>query len=257
MTLLAYDLPKSGQFETMPGWTDLYQLYAARLSRFVLSFIIAGLFWFSHRRRLPRQPRGSRNVVFLNLLFLLSIILLPVTNGLYGGHDLSSAVAVLYGLHLTAIATLNAAPRWLIRATGRHPDVIAAIFRPGLRARYRGRAIRPTVRSILLVPRFWRPVRATVFPHAANRIPIVPPAGEQTAAGPGLGGAKPCRPPPEAGFHRNGPHGARPRGIETSCREGVRSPRAGNGSRSGARGVRRQRYPAPEISGARGIRRQR
>jgi TMEM175 potassium channel family protein len=76
MTLLAYDLPKAGQFKSVPGWTDLYQLYAARLSGLVLSFIIAGVFWFSHHSRLARQPYGSRHVVILNLLFLLSIILL-------------------------------------------------------------------------------------------------------------------------------------------------------------------------------------
>ncbi len=27
MTLLAYDLPKAGQFKNLPTWTDLYQVY--------------------------------------------------------------------------------------------------------------------------------------------------------------------------------------------------------------------------------------
>jgi uncharacterized membrane protein len=129
MTLLAYDLPKAGQFKGLPGWTDLYQLYAARLSGLVLSFIIAGIFWFSHQRRLARQPYGSRNVVFLNLLFLLSIILLPVTNGLDGSYGLSNAVAVLYGLHLTVIATLNAGLWWLVyRDDQHHPEFIGSVF---------------------------------------------------------------------------------------------------------------------------------
>ncbi|MGH2322661.1 TMEM175 family protein, partial [Enterococcus faecalis] len=88
-------------------WTDLYQLYSGRVTGFVLSFVIAGIFWFSHQRRLARQPYASRNVVFLNLLFLLSIILLPVTNSLDGSYGESRAVAVLFGLHLTAIAGLN------------------------------------------------------------------------------------------------------------------------------------------------------
>jgi hypothetical protein len=51
-----------------------------------ISFIVAGLFWFSHHRRLAVAPEGSRGVVCLNLVFLLSIIILPVTNGLYGGY---------------------------------------------------------------------------------------------------------------------------------------------------------------------------
>ena len=129
MTLLAYDLPKTGQFKGLPGWTDLYQLYAGRLSGLVLSFIIAGIFWFSHQRRLAQQTYGSRNVVFLNLLFLLSIILLPVTNGLDGSYGESNAVAVLFGLHLTVIATLNAALWWLVnRGNRNHPEFISSVF---------------------------------------------------------------------------------------------------------------------------------
>ena len=143
MTLLAYDLPKAGEFKNLPGWTDsagelikrlpdwtdLYHLYSGRLGALMLSFIIAGLFWFSHHSRLARQPHGSRGVVILNLFFLLSIILLPVSNGLYSSYRLSSAVAVLYGLHLTAIAGLNALLWWLATRDGKwHPELWAAAF---------------------------------------------------------------------------------------------------------------------------------
>ena len=127
MTLLAYDLPKTGQFAQLPGWADLYHAYAGRLSGLALSFIIAGVFWFSHHRRLARQPMCGRGVVMLNLIFLLSIILLPVSNGLYGNYGMSGAVSVLYGLHLTVIAALNAWLWWL--ATRRlYPDFAAAFF---------------------------------------------------------------------------------------------------------------------------------
>lgn len=127
MTLLAYDLPKPN-FAQMPGWADLVQTYSGRLAGLVLSFIIAGVFWISHHRRLARQPLGSRGVVILNLFFLLSIVLLPVTNGLYGNYRLSSAVAVLYGLHLTSIAALNAGLWWLASRGGRYTEFVGAIF---------------------------------------------------------------------------------------------------------------------------------
>jgi uncharacterized membrane protein len=113
MTLLAYDLPRAVQFAGQPTWGELYHLYAARLVAMVLSFVIAGIFWFSHHRRLARQPEAGYSVVFINLMFLLSIILLPATNALYGSYGQSSAVAVLYGLHLTVIAALNAWLWWL------------------------------------------------------------------------------------------------------------------------------------------------
>ncbi|CCD92081.1 conserved membrane hypothetical protein [Bradyrhizobium sp. ORS 375] len=127
MTLLAYDLPKPN-FAQMPDWADLAHTYSGRLAGLVLSFIIAGVFWISHHRRLARQPFGSRFVVILDLFFLLSIVLLPVTNSLYSSYRLSSAVAVLYGLHLTIIAALNAALWWLALAGGRHAEIAGAVF---------------------------------------------------------------------------------------------------------------------------------
>ena len=128
MTLLAYDLPKAAQFDHLPDWHDLYHALGGRLLGMVLSFVIAGIFWLSHHRRLMRQPMGSRLVVMLNLLFLLSIILLPVTNALYGNYGASGAVAVLYGLHLTAIAGLNAVLWRLALGPGFHPELAASSF---------------------------------------------------------------------------------------------------------------------------------
>ncbi|MGX4804024.1 TMEM175 family protein [Bradyrhizobium guangdongense] len=127
MTLLAYDLPKAAVFASAPDWSDLAKVYSGKLAGFALSFIIAGLFWISHHRRLARQPVGSRGVVILNLLFLLSIVLLPVTNGLYINYTMSSAVAVLYGLHLTAIAGLNGWLWWTILG-GWGRETIASLF---------------------------------------------------------------------------------------------------------------------------------
>jgi uncharacterized membrane protein len=137
MTLLAYDLPKAAEFKSIPDWSeksvpdwsDLYHVYGGRLSALVLSFIIAGLYWISHHRRLARQPYGTRGVVIVNLFFLLLIILLPVTNGLYSNYRLASAVSVLYGLHLTLIASLNALLWWFARDHGAsRPELTRAIF---------------------------------------------------------------------------------------------------------------------------------
>src|SRR5258705_1135325 len=100
MTLLAYDLPKASSFTQAPTWMGLVNVYAQPVIALMISFIVAGLFWFSHHRRLAVAPEGSRGVVFLNLLFLLSIIILPVTNGLYGGYRLRERVALDYPMPL-------------------------------------------------------------------------------------------------------------------------------------------------------------
>jgi len=129
MTLLAYDLPKASSFMQAPSWIDVVRVYAQPVIALTISFIVAGMFWFSHHRRLAVAPEAGRGVVFLNLFFLLSIIILPVTNGLYGSYRLDSVVAVIYGLHLTMIAVLNAL-LWILALRGR-PDphlLVTALF---------------------------------------------------------------------------------------------------------------------------------
>jgi uncharacterized membrane protein len=129
MTLLAYDLPKASSFTSAPGWHDVMRVYAQPVIALTISFIVAGLFWFSHHRRLAVAPEAGRGVVFLNLFFLLSIIILPVTNGLYGNYRLDGVVAVIYGLHLMVIATLNAL-LWVLALRGRYDPqlLVTALF---------------------------------------------------------------------------------------------------------------------------------
>jgi uncharacterized membrane protein len=73
----------------------------------LLSFIVAGMFWYSHQRRMVYAPEASRIEVLVNLLFLLSIIVLPVTTGLLGSYIASADVTALYGFNLTLISALN------------------------------------------------------------------------------------------------------------------------------------------------------
>ena len=125
MTLLAYDLPKARGFAKAPSWIDLVNAYAQPLIALMFSFIVAGMFWFSHHRRLAVAPEGSRGEVFINLIFLLSIVILPVTNGLYGVYRLDRVVAVSYGFHLTVIASLNAL-LWILALRGRRNSELLA-----------------------------------------------------------------------------------------------------------------------------------
>jgi len=130
MTLLAYDLPKAARFTKAPSWIDLANAYAQPLIALMISFIVAGLFWFSHHRRLALSPEGSRGEVFLNLLFLLSIIILPVTNGLYGVWRLDGAVAIVYGVNLTVIAVLNALLWILVLRRRGDPELMTTAMVP-------------------------------------------------------------------------------------------------------------------------------
>ncbi len=109
MTLLAYSFPRDQLTSATPDWKSIARNYAPHLIALLLGFLIAGLFWFSHQRRLAYAPGMSRASVLVNLLFLLSIILLPVTTGLYGAYADAPDIVGLYAVHLVIISLLNLA----------------------------------------------------------------------------------------------------------------------------------------------------
>jgi uncharacterized membrane protein len=113
MTLLAYSFPKEQLTSAEPDWRSIARNYAPHLVALLLGFVIAGLFWFSHQRRLSYSTGLSRASALVNLLFLLSIILLPVTTGLYGAYLGAPDIVELYAVHLVAISLLNLA-LWLM-----------------------------------------------------------------------------------------------------------------------------------------------
>jgi uncharacterized membrane protein len=132
MTLLAYDLPKAATFSNAPDWASLAHAYARPMIALALSFIVAGIFWLSHHRRLAQAPYANRPVVMLNVLFLMMIVLLPATNGLYGAYRLNSAIATVYAFHLTLIAGLNALLWFLARKHGAANYQFAAALVPAV-----------------------------------------------------------------------------------------------------------------------------
>jgi uncharacterized membrane protein len=119
MTLLAYSFPREQLAGTAPDWRSIAHNYMPHLIALLLGFLIAGLFWFSHQRRLAYAPGMSRASVLLNLLFLLTIVLLPVTTGLYGAYADAADVVSLYACHLVLISLLNLMLWWLVVAASR------------------------------------------------------------------------------------------------------------------------------------------
>src|ERR1700726_231433 len=125
MTLLAYNLPRGQILNGVPVWSTIWSAYQSQIVALLISFVVAGMFWISHQRRLAYQPHATRPVLYLNLLFLLLIILLPVTTGLYGSYGNTRDIVVLYSCHLTALAGLNGI-LWLLAGLPRGQPTMAA-----------------------------------------------------------------------------------------------------------------------------------
>jgi uncharacterized membrane protein len=133
MTLLAYRIPTAQFLNGPPVWSTIWAAYHSQIAALLWSFVVAGMFWYGHERRLAYEPLATRWVVYLNLLFLLSIIALPITTGLYGTYADARDVIVLYSGHLAVISGLNAI-LWLLACVPRgQPDrAIGPIFVTGI-----------------------------------------------------------------------------------------------------------------------------
>ncbi len=129
MTLLAYRVPTAQFLNGPPVWSTIWAAYHTQFAALLLSFVAAGMFWFSHQRRLAYEPHATRSVVFLNLLFLLSVIALPITSGLFGTYEDARDVVVLYAGHLTVTSGLNTI-LWLVASLprGHFERAVGSIF---------------------------------------------------------------------------------------------------------------------------------
>jgi uncharacterized membrane protein len=125
MTLLAYNFPRGQILNDAPVWSAIWVAYKSQLIALLISFVVAGMFWISHQRRLAFQPHATRPVLYLNMLFLLSIILLPVTTGLYGTYGNTHDIVVLYSCHLIVLAGSNGF-LWLLAGLQRGQPSVAA-----------------------------------------------------------------------------------------------------------------------------------
>jgi uncharacterized membrane protein len=74
---------------------------------FVISFILAGMYWVGHRDLFALLRRTDRGLVWLNILYLLPLCLLPFAAGMLGRYQQEPVALRIYGLVLVAIALMR------------------------------------------------------------------------------------------------------------------------------------------------------
>jgi uncharacterized membrane protein len=89
------------------------------LVAFVISFILAGMYWVGHRDLFALIRRTDRGLVWLNVLYLLPLCLLPFAAGLLGRYDTEPVALRIYGLLLVAIAVMRVV-MWLYATNRPH-----------------------------------------------------------------------------------------------------------------------------------------
>lgn len=104
MTLLAFNVqlprPPLTDLELRAQLADVIPDVLALL----LSFCAAAMFWRGNQKLLSMMRRSSRPAIYASLVFLLCVVLLPISTNLYGAFGPTQTVAVIYSGNLAVIA---------------------------------------------------------------------------------------------------------------------------------------------------------
>lgn len=85
---------------------------------FLVSFSIIGLFWNAHHRMFGYVRSYDKRLIFLNFLFLMSIVVMPFTSALYSSYISRDLPLFIYCFN-TALTGLLQSLLWLHITSGR------------------------------------------------------------------------------------------------------------------------------------------
>jgi uncharacterized membrane protein len=99
---------------------------------YVVSFVMVGTYWVAHHSMLHFIRAADRNLLYLNVLLLLTISIIPFPTALIGQYTHTHAAVILYSANLILVNT-SGTLLWLY-ATSR-PALSTAAVTPTLRKR--------------------------------------------------------------------------------------------------------------------------
>jgi uncharacterized membrane protein len=149
-----------------------------KFAGFLISFFIIGLYWTVHHRMFSFVENYNGKLLWLNLFFLLSIVLMPFSSGLYGEYSGSIQLIVPYAVYVANICLsgyLNyrlwkyiGDPKNNLASAALTPDMLSLSIKRAL--------VAPGIFLCSLIPAFfvsysiWAPVIGRYFPML---IPVV------------------------------------------------------------------------------------
>lgn len=74
---------------------------------FLISFFFIGFYWFIHHKMFGYVSRFDTRLIWLNLIFLLSIVMLPFTTGIFGMYGNLTAAFCLYIINAVFAGIMN------------------------------------------------------------------------------------------------------------------------------------------------------
>ncbi|QWG12318.1 DUF1211 domain-containing protein [Bradyrhizobium sediminis] len=123
MTLLVLDIrlpPMSGSVSDSQ-LADALVGILPKLGMYALSFVVVGSIWLAHHQKFSYIERVDRRLMQLNLLFLMSVGLVPFVTSLVSEYS-NKVATMVYAASMMTTLLLLAATGWY---AARHADLIA------------------------------------------------------------------------------------------------------------------------------------
>jgi uncharacterized membrane protein len=116
MTLLVLDIrvpevPSDVAAQEVPGL--VFELWP-KIFSYVLSFLVIGLYWIGHHQTFRYVRSYDRTLLWLNLLFLLSISFIPFPTNLLGEYGELRFAVIFYAASLALARLLLALVWWYV-----------------------------------------------------------------------------------------------------------------------------------------------
>jgi uncharacterized membrane protein len=108
-----------------PGLTDLPQALRdllPKLNGYILSFALVGMYWVAHHQMFHVLRRVNRQLMWVNLLFLLLVTFLPFTTSLLSVGRVSQLAVMIYGANLALISLVLFAMWFYVTRVARLAD---------------------------------------------------------------------------------------------------------------------------------------
>ncbi len=134
ITLLAIEI-RFPEFHRLPSNADIWRGLAGLLPKFIgflVGFIIIAQYWTAHHRIFRFVRNYDSKLLWFNILFLLFIVLMPFSSGVFSSYGVVGAAFTIYALTimLAGLAQvlllrylLNPAHRLILPEDRSHPDL--------------------------------------------------------------------------------------------------------------------------------------
>jgi len=113
MTILVLEL-RAPDTRVAGGAGELLVGLGPKFATFFISFIVLGVYWFAHHQVFHFVVRVNRTLVWLNIVFLMGIVLVPFAAVLLGTYNDDSIALSLYGAVLGLLAVLGYIIWWYL-----------------------------------------------------------------------------------------------------------------------------------------------